>query len=151
MIKAFFFLGLARDLKTFPSNEVSKGIVQMKEKKLLAERRQLAYGTPLKDLPIYTWGEYQNLVLNDGKKWILVEGVLYDVCEFMHGHPGGVKYLSTAVGKDVMAAFNGAIYNHSNASRNLLTNYRCGVLKNGMQVMADDLSSNKYDSECSNL
>jgi stearoyl-CoA desaturase (delta-9 desaturase) len=151
MIKTCFFLGLARDLKTFPSNEVNKGIVQMKEKKLMAERRQLAFGTPLQDLPIYTWDEYQNLVLNDGKKWILIEGVLYDVCDFMHDHPGGVKYLSSAVGKDMTTAFNGAIYNHSNAARNLLTTFRCGVLQNGMQLMADDPSLDNTDLVSNNL
>lgn len=138
LIKTCFYFGLAHDLKTFPSNEVNKGMVQMKEKKLLAERRQLAFGTPLEDLPIYTWEEYQHLVLRDNKKWILIEGILYDVCDFMHDHPGGSKYLSTALGKDMTTGFNGALYNHSNAARNLLTNFRCGVLKNGMQIMTDE-------------
>jgi stearoyl-CoA desaturase (delta-9 desaturase) len=63
----------------------------------------------------------------------------------MHDHPGGAKYLSSAVGKDMTTAFNGAIYNHSNAARNLLTTFRCGVLQNGMQVMADDPSNDDTD------
>ncbi|ORZ24153.1 delta-9 desaturase [Absidia repens] len=147
LIKVCHALGLAYDLKTFPTNEVNKGIIQMKEKKLLAERRQLKFGTPIEDLPVYTWEEYQSLVLNDNKKWILVEGILYDVEDFMHEHPGGVKYISTAIGKDMTTAFNGGIYNHSNGARNLLTSLRCGVLKNGMQVMTEEqATAASYDA-----
>ncbi|KAI9274167.1 hypothetical protein BY458DRAFT_507403 [Sporodiniella umbellata] len=76
----------------------------MKEKKIKAEKAKLNYGTPLKDLPVYTWDEFQSLVLNENKKWILMEGVLYDVKNFMREHPGGVKYLSTAIGKDMTTA-----------------------------------------------
>lgn len=132
------FFGLAYDLKTFPTNEVSKGVIQMKEKKLMAERRQLTYGTPIEDLPVYTWYEYQSLVLSDKKKWLLIEGILYDVEHFINDHPGGLKYISMAIGKDMTAAFNGGVYNHSNGARNLLTTFRCGVLKNGMQVMTEE-------------
>ncbi|KAI8379746.1 stearoyl-CoA desaturase [Radiomyces spectabilis] len=145
LIKTLSFVGLAYDLKTFPSNEVNKGRIQMQEKKILAEKRKLAYGTPIEDLPIYTWDEYQSLVLNDNKKWILLEGILYDVEDFMHEHPGGVKYLSTALGKDMTTAFNGGIYNHSNGARNLLTTLRVGVLKNGMQVMTQEQAAADYD------
>ncbi|KAI9307058.1 delta-9 desaturase [Cunninghamella echinulata] len=147
LIKACSFVGLAYDLKTFPSNEVQKGIIQMKEKKILAEKRQLKFGTPIEDLPIYTWDEYQNLVLNENKKWILIEGILYDVQDFMHEHPGGIKYISTAIGKDLTTSFNGGIYNHSNGARNLLTTMRCGVVRGGMQVMAEsNNTAATYDS-----
>ncbi|CAO3637222.1 unnamed protein product [Cunninghamella blakesleeana] len=148
LIKALSFVGLTYDLKTFPSNEVQKGIIQMKEKKILAEKRQLKFGTAIEDLPIYTWDEYQHLVLNENKKWVLIEGILYDVQDFMHEHPGGVKYISTAIGKDMTTSFNGGIYNHSNGARNLLTTFRCGVLKGGMQVMAEsgEATAAAYDS-----
>ncbi|KAI9274169.1 stearoyl-CoA desaturase [Sporodiniella umbellata] len=149
LIYLFSLVGLAFDLKTFPENEISKGVVYMKEKKIKAEKAKLNYGTPLKDLPVYTWDEFQSLVLNENKKWILMEGVLYDVKSFMREHPGGVKYLSTAIGKDMTTAFNGGIYNHSNGARNLLTQFRVGVLLNGMQVMTDadvETEAQAYDS-----
>ncbi|EIE84760.1 hypothetical protein G6F46_001296 [Rhizopus delemar] len=145
------WFGLAYELKEFPSNEVSKGRIFMQEKKIREEKSKLFYGVPLKDLPVYTWEEFQSLVLNENKKWILIEGVLYDVKNFMKEHPGGVKYLSTAIGKDMTTSFNGGIYNHSNGARNLLTSLRVGVLKNGMQVMteadaaADDSTAHNYD------
>ncbi|KAG1242130.1 hypothetical protein G6F68_016344 [Rhizopus microsporus] len=123
----------------------------MQEKKIRREKSKLFYGVPLKDLPVYTWEEFQSLVLNENKKWIMIEGVLYDVKNFMKEHPGGAKYLSTAIGKDMTTSFNGGIYNHSNGARNLLTSLRVGVLKNGMQVMteadaaADDSTAHNYD------
>jgi len=146
LIIVLSWFGLAYELKQFPTNEVTKGRLFMEEKRIQAQKAKLSYGTPLKDLPIYTWEEYQSLVLNDNKKWVLIEGVLYDVEEFMKEHPGGMKYLSTAVGKDMTTAFNGGIYNHSNGARNLLTSLRVGVLRNGMQVMTEaDATASLYD------
>lgn len=137
LIIGLSWLGLAYDLKEFPSNEVTKGQIFMAEKRIQAQKEKLDYGVPLSKLPIYTWKEFQDLVVNENKKWILIEGVLYDVEKFMREHPGGVKYLSTAVGKDMTTSFNGGVYNHSNGARNLMTSLRVGVLLNGMEVMAE--------------
>jgi stearoyl-CoA desaturase (delta-9 desaturase) len=146
LIIVLSWFGLAYELKQFPTNEVTKGRLFMEEKRIQEQKAKLFFGTPLKDLPIYTWEEFQSLVLNDNKKWVLIEGVLYDVEEFMKEHPGGMKYLSTAVGKDMTTAFNGGIYNHSNGARNLLTSLRVGVLRNGMQVMTEaDATASIYD------
>lgn len=152
LIIALSWLGLSYELKEFPSNEVSKGQIFMKEKKIREAKSKLFYGVPLKDLPVYSWEEFQSLVLNENKKWILVEGVLYDIKNFMKEHPGGAKYLSTAIGKDMTTSFNGGIYNHSNGARNLLTQFRVGVLLNGMQVMTEadaaaaNVEAHAYDS-----
>ncbi|KAI9014494.1 stearoyl-CoA desaturase [Phycomyces nitens] len=127
------WLGLAYNLKTFPANEVTKGIVQMKEKKILAAKRGLDFGVPIHELPVFTWKEFQNLVVNENKRWTLIEGILYDLEGF--DHPGGEKYISNGIGKDMTTAFNGGVYSHSNGARNLLTMMRVGVLKNGMEVM----------------
>ncbi|KAI8090662.1 delta-9 desaturase [Thamnidium elegans] len=146
LIICMSWFGLAYDLKQFPTNEVTKGRLFMEEKRIRAEQGKLTYGTPIKDLPIYSWEEFQSLVLNDNKKWVLLEGILYDIENFMHEHPGGTKYLSTAVGKDMTTSFNGGVYNHSNGARNLLTSLRVGVLRNGMQVMTEaDATASNYD------
>lgn len=137
MIIMFSWLGLAYDLKQFPENEISKGAIYMEEKRLSAQKSKLSYGTPLKNLPVYTWEEFQSCVLKDNKKWILIEGVLYDVERFIKEHPGVKGYILHGVGKDMTAAFNGGVYDHSNDSRNLLTSFRVGVLLNGMQVMTE--------------
>jgi stearoyl-CoA desaturase (delta-9 desaturase) len=129
-------LGLAYELKRVQDNEITKGRLWMKEKEIAQTRSTLQYGTELKDLPIYSWEEFQSLVLNNDKNWVLIEGVLYDVKGFEH--PGGKKLIQGMIGKDATSAFNGGVYNHSNYARNLLTLKRVGVLKNGMQVMAED-------------
>ncbi|KAI7855985.1 delta-9 desaturase [Circinella umbellata] len=136
LIKVLATLGLAYDLKTFPANEVTKGKIQMQEKKINAIKSRLEYGTPIQDLPVFTWDEFQDLVDNQNKKWILIEGILYDMENFINEHPGGEKYIRTSLGKDMTTAFNGGVYNHSNGARNLLTRMRVGVLKHGMEVMS---------------
>ncbi|KAI8141452.1 delta-9 desaturase [Fennellomyces sp. T-0311] len=136
LIKLLSFIGLAYELKQFPANEVTKGKIQMQEKKIAAIKEGLTYGTKMEDLPVFSWDEFQNLVLNEGKKWILIEGILYDMEDFINEHPGGEKYIRTSIGKDMTTAFNGGVYNHSNGARNLLTRMRIGVLKHGMEVMS---------------
>lgn len=75
--------------------------------------------------------QVQDLVLNGNRKWILIEGILYDMEGFIKEHPGGEKYIQAGYGKDMTTAFNGGVYNHSNGARNLLTRMRVGVLKHG--------------------
>ncbi|KAI9319422.1 delta-9 desaturase [Dichotomocladium elegans] len=136
LIKALSWVGLAYDLKTFPSNEITKGQIQMQEKKIAAIKRTLTYGTKLEDLPVFTWDEFQDLVVNQNKQWILIEGILYDMEGFIERHPGGEKYVRSGIGKDMTTSFNGGVYNHSNGARNLLTSMRVGVLQHGMEVIA---------------
>ncbi|KAI8089489.1 stearoyl-CoA desaturase [Halteromyces radiatus] len=144
LIKILSLIGLAYDLKKFPTNEIIKGKLQMEEKRLLNKKKKLCYGKPIEELPIYTWEEFQNQVQVNDKKWILIEGILYDVENF--DHPGGCKYLWSGIGKDMTTTFNGAIYNHSNGARHLLTSMRIGVLKNGMELMRDRPDVICYDS-----
>ncbi|KAG0173104.1 hypothetical protein DFQ28_001051 [Apophysomyces sp. BC1034] len=127
LIKALSWIHLTYDLKTFPSNEIQKGRLQMIEKRVVAEKCQLNFGKPLSQLPIYTMEEYQNLVNRHNKKWILMDGLVYDVEHL--DHPGGEKYIHAAVGKDASKSFNGGIYNHSNGARNLLASLRVGIIK----------------------
>ncbi|RUP52091.1 delta-9 desaturase [Jimgerdemannia flammicorona] len=132
-IKALSFIGLAYDLKKFPQNEVVKGQVYMAEKKINKIKEDLNWGVPIHKLPVFTWDEFQELT-KQGKQWILIEGVLYDVSKFIDEHPGGPRYIKTAIGKDMTTAFNGAVYNHSNGARNLMSTMRIGVIRGGMEV-----------------
>ncbi|KAI7870831.1 delta-9 desaturase [Spinellus fusiger] len=141
LIKAFEMVGLAYDLKTFPTNEIKKGYVYMQDKKLTNIKKGLKYGTPIQELPVYTWKEYQTITTTKGKPWILIEGILYDLEGF--DHPGGMKYITAGYGKDMTASFNGGVYNHSNGARNLLSMMRVGVLLNGMEVMKDSEEEEK--------
>ncbi|CAO3671125.1 unnamed protein product [Umbelopsis ramanniana] len=127
-------VGLTYDLKVFPANEMAKGRIYMEEKKIEAQKKKLKWGIPLEQLPVFSWDEFQEAVNEKDCKWILLEGILYDVENFMEDHPGGLSYIKGFVGKDATGAFNGGVYNHSNGARNLLSTMRCGVVEGGMEV-----------------
>ncbi|KAG0019661.1 hypothetical protein BGZ82_011822 [Podila clonocystis] len=136
LIATCAFFGLATHLKTFPENEVRKGQLHMIEKRVLEKKTKLQWGTPISDLPVLSFEDFQHACKNDNKKWILLEGVVYDVADFMTEHPGGEKYIKMGVGKDMTAAFNGGMYDHSNAARNLLSLMRVAVVEYGGEVEA---------------
>ncbi|CAO3661591.1 hypothetical protein G6F70_004491 [Rhizopus microsporus] len=126
-IKTLNLFGLTYGLKTFPSNEIEKGRVQMMEKKVDALKSKLKFGPQLKELPVYSLEEVHDMVATHNKRWVILDGMIYDVENF--DHPGGCKYLEFGIGKDMTKSFNGGIYNHSNAARNLLSSMRVGVLQ----------------------
>jgi stearoyl-CoA desaturase (delta-9 desaturase) len=65
---------------------------------------------------------------------VSVAGVIHDVSGFIADHPGGKALISSSVGKDATALFNGGVYEHSNAAHNLLSTMRVGILRGGQEV-----------------
>jgi len=120
-------------LKTFKSNEIEKGRLQQLQKKLDQKRATLDWGIPLEQLPIVDWETYQAEAKN-GRALVAVAGVVHDVTDFIKEHPGGKALISSGIGKDATAIFNGGVYNHSNAAHNLLSTMRVGVLRGGCEV-----------------
>ncbi|KAJ1984805.1 stearoyl-CoA 9-desaturase [Dimargaris verticillata] len=129
LIKAFSWLGLAYNLRTFPDNEVKKGAVMMQEKKINQIKATLKWGPEPCNLPEFTTKELEHQVRDCGKQWIVIDGLIHDVASFINDHPGGPKFIKANLGKDATHAFNGAIYDHSNGARNLLSMMRVGVLR----------------------
>ncbi|KAH8173304.1 fatty acid desaturase domain-containing protein [Sarocladium implicatum] len=127
------FCGLAYDLKEFRSNEIEKGRVQQLQKKLDQKRAKLDWGTPLEQLPVVNWDDFVEQSKN-GKALVAIAGVIHDVGDFIKDHPGGKALISSAIGKDATAIFNGGVYYHSNAAHNLLSTMRVGVLRGGCEV-----------------
>ncbi|KAI7899627.1 uncharacterized protein BX663DRAFT_520772 [Cokeromyces recurvatus] len=140
LIKALSFIGLTYNLKTFSANEIKKGQVQMMEKKIDSIKETLCFGKPVNELPVYTLEEFYEWVNIKDKKWIMLDGIIYDVENF--DHPGGAKYLNAGIGKDMTKSFNGGIYNHSNGARNLLSSMRIGVLKDSVAFINQYSSAN---------
>ncbi|ORX81221.1 hypothetical protein K493DRAFT_242094 [Basidiobolus meristosporus CBS 931.73] len=128
-IRTCALVGLTYDLKCFPKNEITKGQVQMAEKKIANIKKTLDWGTPLSDLPRYSFEEYQRKVKDEGHSWIVVNGVIHDVEEFIEDHPGGQALIKSGIGKDATEAFNGGVYDHSNGAKNLITTMRVGVIE----------------------
>ncbi|KZL64756.1 acyl-CoA desaturase, partial [Colletotrichum tofieldiae] len=126
-------LGLASDLKQFRQNEIEKGRVQQLQKKLDQKRARLDWGVPLEQLPVIDWDDFVSQAKN-GRGLVAIAGVIHDVTDFIKEHPGGKALISSAVGKDATAIFNGGVYLHSNAAHNLLSTMRVGVLRGGCEV-----------------
>jgi len=126
-------LGLAYDLKEFRSNEIEKGRLQQQQKKLDRVRARLDWGIPLEDLPVMEFEEFQQEARN-GRALITIAGVVHDMTTFIKDHPGGRAMITSGIGKDATAMFNGGVYNHSNAAHNLLSNFRVAVVRGGCEV-----------------
>ncbi|KAJ1919811.1 stearoyl-CoA 9-desaturase [Mycoemilia scoparia] len=122
-------LGLAYDLKTFPSNEITKGYLDMRLKNIRKEQAKLNYGPPVEKLPVYSAEEFLHQVRKCSKQWMVIEGCIYDVKDFTSRHPGGKGLLNSGIGKDMTEAFNGGVYKHHNAARNLLWTMRVGRIE----------------------
>ncbi|RIB22526.1 omega9 fatty acid desaturase [Gigaspora rosea] len=132
LIKFLSYFGFTHHLKTFPDNEIKKGQIMMKQKKLDEEKLKLNWGVPLDQLPIFTFDEFlENAITNN---LICIEGAIYDVSKFMDEHPGGKTLIVSSLGKDMTTAFNGGVYAHSNAARNLMSSFRVGVISGGGEV-----------------
>ncbi|KAK2591275.1 stearoyl-CoA 9-desaturase [Conoideocrella luteorostrata] len=128
-------VGLAYSLKKFKQNEIEKGRVQQQQKKLDVKRSRLDWGTPISQLPVMAWNDFKTESAKaDGRALVVVAGVVHDVAEFVEEHPGGKALISSAIGKDATAIFNGGVYQHSNAAHNLLTTMRVGVIYGGGEV-----------------
>ncbi|KAI0646430.1 delta 9-fatty acid desaturase protein [Trametes maxima] len=128
-------VGLATNLRVFPSNEVAKGAYTMRMKELKATQESLKWPTPVEKLPIVTWENFQE----ESKKrtLLLVSGFIHDATNFLEEHPGGAKLLTANTGKDVTAAFFGGVYDHSHAAHNLLSMMRVGILAGGVECLGD--------------
>ncbi|EXL64134.1 stearoyl-CoA desaturase (delta-9 desaturase) [Fusarium oxysporum f. sp. conglutinans race 2 54008] len=124
---------LAYDLKQFRQNEIEKGRVQQLQKKLDQKRATLDWGIPLEQFPVIHWDDFIADSKN-GKALVAIAGVIHNVTDFIKDHPGGKALISSAIGKDATAIFNGGVYNHSNAAHNLLSTMRVGILRGGCEV-----------------
>ncbi|KAJ3025094.1 UNVERIFIED_CONTAM: hypothetical protein HDU68_007460, partial [Siphonaria sp. JEL0065] len=122
-------VGLTYNLKCFPSNEIEKGRILMQEKKIADAKKKLDYGVPVEQLPEFTFAEVKEKIAETGKMLLIISEVVYDVTKFIDDHPGGKGFLKASIGRDVTASFNGGVYDHANAARNLMSSMRYARLQ----------------------
>ncbi|KAK5991660.1 Acyl-CoA desaturase [Cladobotryum mycophilum] len=128
-------LGLAYDLKKFRCTEIEKSHIQQLQKNLDQKRSAFDWGIPLEELPIVNWDDFVvEATCKNGKALVVVAGVIHDVADFINEHPGGKSLISSAIGKDATAKFNGGVYDHSHIANNLLSTMRVGVVRGGCEV-----------------
>merc|ERR1712226_666379 len=95
-------------------------------------QEKLEYPKPASDLPVIPWEEFKEE--SKTRPLICVSGFIHDVSSLVDEHPGGRALLMGRIGKDATSAFNGGVYEHSNAAHNLLSMMRVGVLSGGMEI-----------------
>lgn len=122
-------LGLTSGLKVFPQNEIVKGELEMMAKDLRRKMDRLDYGVDVDSLPLWTrseWERQAECAKKERRVLVLERGVVYDVTRFLAEgqHPGGKLIVAQRHGQDVTEEFNGAVYNHTNAARNLMSHFR---------------------------
>lgn len=61
MIEFCKLFGLASELKTFPDNEIKKGIYNQQVKKLREVKKTIKWPQDSNDLPILTWEQCESL------------------------------------------------------------------------------------------
>jgi stearoyl-CoA desaturase (delta-9 desaturase) len=127
-IRFLAFFGLTYNLHKFPENEVQKGILQMQEKVLKSAYDKLYWGPDVNQLPEITIEELKKRV-EAGEQLIVIGNIVHDVSKWISHHPGGAPLIGAFIGKDATKAFNGGVYNHSNAGRNMLNSLRIAKLE----------------------
>ncbi|CAO1613552.1 unnamed protein product [Jaminaea pallidilutea] len=125
-------LGLASHLKTFPDNEIKKGQLAMQLQNAHEMQEKLEWPKSSNNLPVISWEEFKEEAKS--RPLICVSGFIHDVSSFLDEHPGGRHLLAARLGQDCTSAFNGGVYDHSNAAHNLLSMMRVGVLDGGYQL-----------------
>ena len=123
LIWVLSLVGLTYDLNVFPAAEIVKGQMQMRQKKLDAEKSTLYWGPDPATLRSITMAEFNKRV-RAGAQWSILDGFVVDVEKWAPDHPGGADLVKSGVGKDITEDFKGKVYKHSNAGRNLAQSLR---------------------------
>ncbi|KAJ8082566.1 hypothetical protein AAF712_008498 [Marasmius tenuissimus] len=125
------YLGLASNLRVFPSNEIVKGALTMKLKSLKQIQDSVRWPTSPEQLPVVSWETFQEE--SRSRTLILISGFIHDATSFIEEHPGGAQLLTSNSGLDMTASFFGGYYSHSNAAHNRLSMMRVGILEGGVE------------------
>ncbi|CAF3304341.1 unnamed protein product [Rotaria socialis] len=135
LIAFFKRVGLASNLKEFPSNEIEKGRYSMACKALDKFGQTIKWPKQNLELPIITFEQYQDLSKkDDGRVLILIAGFIHDVSHFIDSHPGGRAMIKNLVGKDATVSFYGGVHDHNTAAHNILAMMRVAICKYGGEV-----------------
>ena len=74
--------------------------------------------------------------------WIVIDNMVCDVTKFLKEHPGGSDVILDFAGKDATESFNDV--GHSNDAKQMLTEYKIGVLS---EVEITKKDSKKKDGD----
>jgi len=129
-------LNIVWDVKRMDPVIIQKGRLQMMQKKISQAQLQLNkkieevsdWPADDFDLPEVTVEELEKK-RGDEADFVIVNGYVHDVHNFLDLHPGGRAFLQPYLGKDATRAFDGSVYRHSHAARNILGTLRSARVK----------------------
>jgi stearoyl-CoA desaturase (Delta-9 desaturase) len=148
LISGMYYVGLTSHLRMVPENEIRKAAYTMCQKKLNDEHDQIEWPTEPDHLPDMTWAEYRKRVQQYDDMLMVIDGLVHDVTEFADEHPGGIKFIRMAIGKDASHYFNTrTVYKHSRTARNLLSNFRVARIVDLPTAQADNEDSRQGDKK----
>jgi len=130
LISFLSYFGLTYDLKWVPQEEINKATLQMEQRRIDQERAKLKFGKKFQNLPEMTIEDFNKRV-SKGETLIIIEGIVHDVKNFVHEHPGGRQTLLNYIGQDVTSMFNGAqgAHKHTTYARDYLYMMRVALVK----------------------
>lgn len=132
VIKGLSHLGLTYDLAEASENEILKAKITTAEEHVAEYRKKVDWGPISETLSTYTSTQFHENV-TQGKRWLIINGEIFDVAEFIPKHPGGEKFIQNYIGKDATKGFFGNANNHTKSARTLLAMLRVGkVTDNGV-------------------
>jgi len=132
-IRALATVGLTYNLKEMGEDEIVKARLQMRQRSLDKELARLQFGKRFDSLPLVSWEQFQSRVAA-GEMLVVIEGIVHDVKNFVHEHPGGRQTLLNYVGTDATPEFNGRdgvefpFHTHSKEARKYLFAMRVGTI-----------------------
>jgi len=128
IVWAFSWTGLVWSLVRTPQNEIIKARIQVQQEEIDKISKKLDWGRDVSTLPSWTWKDIEDKTAKEGQTLLVVDGVVIDVTKFKHEHPGGRQIVTFWSGRDATEVFNGSVYNHSKAARNLIAFYQVAKL-----------------------
>jgi len=128
LIWVLSYVGGTYKLMRFDSETIEKGKLQMLEKEVKRRRELLHWGPQPDTLPEYSMDKVKE-EFQKGEQLLVVDGFVHDVRGFLDEHPAGPAIVKPYLGKDASSAFNGGVYNHSIAARNILDTLRIARLE----------------------
>jgi stearoyl-CoA desaturase (delta-9 desaturase) len=83
LIRSLYTFGLTSDLHQFPSNEIAKGQVVMRQKGLEKAKRAVQWPAPTKSLPIMEWKQIRERVSGERRALVVVNNVVCVAASFV--------------------------------------------------------------------
>jgi len=131
LIKLLNVFNLTYDLKCITDDEIGKARLQMNQRHLDTALAKVKYGKNFSEgLPEMSWEDIKKKMMK-GEQLIVIDGMVHDVKNFVHEHPGGRQTLLNFIGTDSSNLFRGddGAHVHSKEAVKFLWAMRVGRLK----------------------